>query len=63
MAPAVHRAQNKGVVAEPSTDEAPDCNQDGICDQNNPEVSSAEEEERHINANVVRSVRQGDQSN
>lgn len=46
------------MVSEPSADKTPNRNQRGVHDQDEPEVRSTHDEERHIHADVVGPIRQ-----
>ncbi len=50
------------MVSEPSADQTPNRNQRGVNDQDEPQVRPTDDEKRHIYADVVRPVRDGQQS-
>jgi hypothetical protein len=62
MTPLIDRAQNERVVPEPPADETPESHERGIHAQDQPQVRSGNNEEGHVNADVVGPVRQSHKS-
>ncbi len=58
MAPPIHGAQHERVLSQPAPNEAPKRDQRCIHDQDQPQTRSADDEERHIHADVVSPVGQ-----
>jgi hypothetical protein len=59
VAPTVDESKNKPVISQPSSDETPHGNKDGIRHQHQPDLGSIDNEEGDVDADVVGSIREG----